>query len=166
MAKSATMTLRKSASALSESARGEVAEALGASLADGLDLYSQIKVAHWNIKGSQFIALHELFDRFGVSVTGHNDTIAERLVTLGGFAHGTVRESARASKLSEYPEGAVRDLELVKVLAARFEQSLDRLRKGRDLAEEKGDTDTHDMLTVVITEYEKHSWFLLATLDA
>jgi DNA-binding ferritin-like protein len=27
-------------------------------------------------------------------------------------------------------------------------------------------TDTHDMLTVMITEFEKHSWFLRATLDA
>ena len=73
----------KSPSPLSEKARTTIAETLNARLADGLDLHSQIKVAHWNVKGPQFAALHPLFETFAVSLAGFNDTIAERAVTLG-----------------------------------------------------------------------------------
>ena len=72
-----------SPSHLSETARAEIAETLNARLVDGLDLHSQIKVAHWNIKGPQFASLHPLFETFAVSLANHNDSIAERAVTLG-----------------------------------------------------------------------------------
>ena len=68
--------------------------------------------------------------------------------------------------IPEYPQDTTRDLEHVRLLAERFDKCLDGARKARYVANETGDTDTHDMLTVVITELEKHSWFLLATLDA
>ena len=82
-----------SPSHLSEDARAEIADALNARLADGLDLHSQIKVAHWNIKGPQFAALHPLFETFAVSLAAHNDAIAERAVTLG--AQGVRHRAAR-----------------------------------------------------------------------
>lgn len=73
----------KSPSQLSEDVRVKVEETLNARLADGLDLHSQIKVAHWNIKGPQFAALHPLFETFATGLALHNDAIAERAVTLG-----------------------------------------------------------------------------------
>ena len=68
----------RSPSHLSESARQTLSDVLNARLADGLDLHSQIKVAHWNIKGPQFAALHPLFETFAVSLANFNDAIAER----------------------------------------------------------------------------------------
>src|SRR6188474_3585706 len=94
----------KSPSHLSEQARIKIAETLNARLADGLDLHSQIKVAHWNIKGPQFAALHPLFETFAVSLANFNDSIAERAVTLGGKAFGTVRHVAKTSRINEYPQ--------------------------------------------------------------
>ena len=38
------------------------------------------------------------------------------------------------------------------------------LRASRELVEELGDTDSHDLLGVVVTEFEKNNWFLRATL--
>ena len=76
----------------------QIADALNARLADGLDLHSQIKVAHWNIKGPQFAALHPLFETFAVSLANHNDGIAERAVTLGAKAYGTVRHVAKTRR--------------------------------------------------------------------
>src|SRR5688572_28823037 len=105
-------------------ARRQVVEALNGRLADGLDLHSQIKVAHWNIKGAQFAALHPLFETFAVSLAGFNDTVAERAVTLGGKAYGTARHVAQTSKLPEYPQETTRDLEHVKLLAERIESYL------------------------------------------
>src|SRR5262245_9361723 len=86
----------KSPSHLPEDARIQIADQLNARLADGLDLHSQIKVAHWNIKGPQFAALHPLFETFAISLGNFNDAIAERAVTLGARAYGTVRHVAQA----------------------------------------------------------------------
>jgi starvation-inducible DNA-binding protein len=156
----------KSPSRLPEEARRKLAETLDARLSDGLDLHSQIKVAHWNIKGPQFPALHPLFETFAVSLAAHNDAVAERAVTLGGRAHGTARHVAKLSKLPEYPQETTRDMEHVKLLAERIEAYLDGLRESRGAAEELKDTDTVDLFTGIITEFEKHAWFLRASLDS
>src|SRR6186713_291073 len=156
----------KSPSHLPEDSRVAIADQLNARLADGLDLHSQIKVAHWNIKGPGFAALHPLFETFAVGLAIHNDTIAERAVTLGGKAFGTARHVAAHSTLSEYPQETTRDLEHVKLLADRFEAYLVGCRESRRVAEGAADTDTVDLLTAVVSEFEKHAWFLRASLDS
>ena len=155
----------KSPSHLSESARQAVASSLNALLADGLDLHSQIKVAHWNIKGPGFAALHPLFETFAIGLAAHNDSIAERAVTLGAKAYGTARHVAANSKISEYPQETTRDLEHVRLLAERIEQYLTQCRAARGVGEQQSDTDTVDLLTGVISEFEKHAWFLRASLE-
>ncbi len=156
----------KSPSPLSEDVRRRIADTLNARLADGLDLHSQIKVAHWNIKGPQFASLHPLFETFAVSLAAHNDSIAERAVTLGGRAYGTARHVAKASSLPEYPQETTRDLEHVRLLAERIERYLEGARASRSVGEEVKDTDTVDLLTGIITEFEKHAWFLRASLES
>ena len=156
----------KSPSPLSENVRTQIAETLNARLADGLDLHSQIKVAHWNIKGPQFPSLHPLFETFAVSLAEHNDSIAERAVTLGALAYGTARHVSKTSRLPEYPQETTRDLEHVRLLAERFETYLAGMRESRGVAEELEDTDTVDLFTGIITEFEKHAWFLRASLDS
>jgi len=155
----------KSPSHLPEDARVKIADTLNARLADGLDLHSQIKVAHWNIKGPQFAALHPLFETFAVGLAEHNDAVAERAVTLGARAYGTVRHVAKTSKLADYPQDTTRDLEHVKLLAERIETYLDGVRASRAVGESVGDTDTVDLLTGIITAFEKHAWFLRASLE-
>ena len=149
---------------LPEDSRRRINETLNARLADGLDLHSQIKVAHWNIKGPQFPALHPLFETFAVDLANFNDAVAERAVTLGGRAHGTTRHVAAKSKLADYPQDTVRDSEHVKLLADRFDSYLGGVRESRGLAEQLGDTDTADLLTQIVTSFEKHAWFLQASL--
>jgi starvation-inducible DNA-binding protein len=156
----------KSPSHLSEAARVSIATSLNALLASGLDLHSQIKVAHWNIKGPGFAALHPLFESFAVALAGHNDSIAERAVTLGAKAYGTARHVASSSKITEYPQETTRDLEHVRLLAERLEQYLVECRASRAVGEQQGDTDTVDLLTGVVTEFEKHAWFLRASLES
>ena len=155
----------RSPSQLPEKARSAIAESLNARLADGLDLHSQIKVAHWNIKGPQFAALHPLFETFAVSLATHNDSIAERAVTLGAKAYGTSRHVGKASRLPEYPQETTRDMEHVKLLAERLEIYLEGLRESRKLFTENQDTDSEGLVTSIITEFEKHAWFLRASLD-
>src|SRR5262245_59056107 len=88
---------------LAKATRGKMADLLDARLADAIDLQTQLKQAHWNVKGPTFIALHELFDKINEAVEDYVDDLAGRVVQLGGTAHGTARQVAKASTLPEYP---------------------------------------------------------------
>lgn len=154
-----------SPSPLAADARGRIAEALAATLADGLDLHSQIKVAHWNVKGPHFAALHPLYETFATTLAGFNDEVAERAVTLGALVRGTARHVAQASRVPEYPDAAVRDLDTVRHLSERIDAYLVGVRKARDVADAGKDQDTVDLLTGVVNEFEKNAWFLKATLE-
>src|SRR6478735_3729966 len=79
---------------LPEETRVEAIALLNQRLADCIDLQTQCKQAHWNVKGPQFIALHKLFDEVNEEVEDYIDLIAERIVQLGGVAEGTVRAVA------------------------------------------------------------------------
>jgi len=153
-----------SPSTLPEKSRSAIIATLNARLADGLDLHSQVKVAHWNIKGPQFAALHPLLESFAVSLATHTDAVAERAVTLGGFARGTSRHVAKVSHIPDYPQETTRDLEHVALLADRFDTWLVGLRESREIAGKHDDHDTADLLTEVISDFEKYTWFLRATL--
>ncbi|MBI5069141.1 MAG: DNA starvation/stationary phase protection protein Dps [Deltaproteobacteria bacterium] len=144
--------------------RTRIVEVLNLSLADGTDLYTQAKAAHWNLKGPHFASLHSLFDGVASAVLGFNDEIAERAVALGGRATGTLRQAAKGSRIPELTD-SVRDLELARHLADRVDGYLEGLRAARRTAEEAGDDDTVDLLTGVATEMEKQGWFLRATLE-
>src|SRR5213080_1070979 len=114
------------------SSRDELVELLNARLADTFDLYSQLKQAHWNVKGSDFIQLHELYDQIAEAVLEYVDTIAERATALGGLALGTARLAAAASALDEYPLDAVAGLDTVRVIADRLAAYGAAVRSGID----------------------------------
>ena len=84
---------------ISRDVRTQMIDLLNQRLADVFDLFSQTKQAHWNVKGAQFIPLHELFDKLAAELDVHADTIAERATALGGLALGTVRMAAANSQL-------------------------------------------------------------------
>src|SRR6266699_5604617 len=92
---------------ISEAIRVKVIELLNARLADCIDLQTQTKQAHWNVKGPHFIALHELFDKINEEVEDYVDDIAERAVQLGGVAEGAARMVAKRSSLNEHPVNTV-----------------------------------------------------------
>src|SRR5881227_3562825 len=93
----------KSRNDLSANAKTVSIGILNARLADGIDLALLTKQAHWNIKGPNFIALHEMIDGFRTELDEHIDTMAERVVQLGGTALGTTQTVAGATKLAPYP---------------------------------------------------------------
>jgi len=95
---------------LSESTRSKVIALCNDRLADAIDLQTQCKYAHWNVKGSNFIALHELFDKVNEDVESYVDLIAERAVQLGGLAEGTAHRSRSANPIDEYGFGCGADV--------------------------------------------------------
>lgn len=144
--------------------RRKVVAVLAPLLADALDLYSQAKQAHWNVRGPNFIALHELFDKVAGVVAEAGDIIAERIMQLGGEAAGTVRESAQRSRLEEYPFLRASGQAHVEALATRMSAFAALVRQGIDDTAQASDTVTSDLLTAIGGELDKHLWFVEAHL--
>ncbi len=147
---------------LSPTIREKAIGLLNARLADGIDLHTQVKQAHWNVKGQNFIALHKLFDEINDAVMEYVDDIAERAVQLGGVAHGTARAVAGRSSLSEYPATAVDGREHVEALATAMAAFGKAARRGIEEANDLGDLDTADLFTEVSRGIDKWLWFVEA----
>jgi starvation-inducible DNA-binding protein len=146
--------------------RTKAVKLLNARLADAIDLGTQVKHAHWNVKGPNFIALHELFDKINEEVEDYVDDIAERAVQLGGVAEGTARMVVKRSSLSEYPAKAVDGRSHVEALSSALAAFGKAARKGIDEANEMGDLDTADLFTEVSRGIDKWLWFVEAHLQA
>ncbi len=146
--------------------REKLVTLLNQRLADASDLKSQAKQAHWNVKGMNFIALHELFDKVSADLAVHVDDIAERVTTLGGVAMGTVRVAAQNSTLAEYPLEITDGAAHVDALSTALSDFGKKVRADIDTADELGDADTADLLTGVSREIDKLLWFVEAHLQA
>jgi len=151
---------------IADASREELVELLNGRLADTFDLYSQLKQAHWNVKGSDFIQLHHLYDQVAEGVLEYVDLIAERATALGGLALGTARMAAGATTLDEYPLDAVEGMETVRVIADRLAAYGGSVRKAIDEALELNDQDTADLFIEVSRAIDKHLWFVEAHLQA
>jgi starvation-inducible DNA-binding protein len=146
--------------------RTKVVKLLNERLADAIDLGTQVKHAHWNVKGPNFIALHELFDKIAENVEEHIDTLAERATALGGIAHGTLAAVARATSLKPYPQNINEGVAHVKALAAALGAFGARMRAAIDDSTALKDADSADLFTGISREVDKDLWFLEAHLHA
>lgn len=135
-------------------------------LADAAELRSQAKQAHWNVKGPNFIALHELFDQVSTELDTHVDDIAERVTTLGGVAMGTVRLAATSSTLAEYPHEISDGTAHVDALSSALSDFGKKVRSDIDATDELGDKDTADLFTGVSRAVDKLLWFVEAHYQA
>ena len=151
---------------LPEATRVKAVELLNARLADCIDLQTQTKQAHWNVKGPTFIALHELFDKVNAAVEDYVDDIAERAVQLGGVAEGTARMVAKRTALSEYPASAVDGRSHAEALSSALASFGKAARKAIDQANDLSDLDTADLFTEVLRGIDKWLWFVEAHLQA
>ena len=151
---------------LSEGTRVKAIELLNARLADCKDLQTQVKQAHWNVKGPNFISLHLLFDKINDDVEHYVDEMAERAVQLGGVAEGTARMVARRSSLPEYPASAADGRTHAEALSSALAAFGKAARQAIHEAEDQGDLDTADLFTEVSRGIDKWLWFVEAHLQA
>jgi starvation-inducible DNA-binding protein len=146
--------------------RAKMITLLNARLLDSIDLQTQCKLAHWNVKGPDFIALHELFDKVNEDVEEYVDLIAERVVQLGGVADGSVQRVAAHSQLKPYAARGGAGREHVEALSSALAAYGKMLRAAIDTADRAGDKDTADIFTEISRGTDKWLWFVEAHLQA
>jgi starvation-inducible DNA-binding protein len=151
---------------LPEQTRTRVIELCNARLADAIDLQTQMKQAHWNVKGPSFISLHELFDKINEDVEDYVDLIAERVVQLGGVALGTARSVAQRSQQKEYPLNIANGRDHVEAVSMALATFGKAARAAIDATDEMRDKDTADIFTEVSRGVDKWLWFVEAHLQA
>ena len=147
---------------LASTTRRQTIEMLNEHLADAIDLHLQAKQAHWNIKGPNFVGLHELFDRVAAQADEYADLIAERAVALGGLARGTVQAVSAQSQLREYPldvDDWRAHVQSMQDALATFGRGV---RKAIDDAAALNDADTADLFTEVSRGVDKSLWMVEA----
>lgn len=140
-------------------------ELLNSCLADIADLQTHAKHAHWNVKGPQFLSLHDLL-QIASRLAQHADNVAEGITALGGVAHGTARQVAASSNLPQYDLDAVTGEKHVRAVAKRLALVGGRLRASVAVAHQLGDDATGDLLTEIVRQTDKDLWFLEAHVQA
>ena len=152
--------------ALPEETKRQVTEILQRRLAEAIDLQSQAKFAHWNVKGFNFYQLHLVFDSVQETVLKQIDPIAERITQLGGVANGTVRQAVCLSRVPEYPVETVAGMEHVEALSNALGDYCADLREAAREIRELGDTPTAHFLKRLIQKAEEQLYFLESHLEA
>lgn len=163
--KTAEIHLNPTKHGLDVEARTGAIALLNARLADAIDLELQAKQAHWNVKGPNFIGLHELFDKVAAAAAAFKDDIAERAVMLGGIAVGTAQAVVERTTLPPYPSEAQDWHAHVDCLASALAKFGTALRKGIEDATELEDAVTADLFTGIAHEVDKYMWFVEAHRD-
>jgi starvation-inducible DNA-binding protein len=147
---------------LPSNAKSAAIALLNARVADTIDLALATKQAHWNLKGPQFIAIHEMLDEFREDLDEHVDTMAERAVQLGGTALGTTQEVAKTSKLTPYPTDIYKIHDHLQALIKHYGAAANAMRASIGQADDAGDPDTADIFTAASRMLDKSLWFLEA----
>lgn len=160
------MKMHKTRNDLNSNSKKAVIEILNARLADSIDLALLTKQAHWNLRGREFIAIHEMLDQFRTEIDIHVDTIAERVVQLGGVAFGTTQTVAQSTSLSPYPTDISAIPDHLRALIERYGAVANAVRADINSTDEKGDADTADILTAFSRALDKSLWFLEAHVEA
>lgn len=140
--------------------RAAVIAELAPLLADAVDLSTQVKQAHWTVRGPTFMQLHLLFDAVAKEAQEWADLIAERVGQLGGQAQGTARVCAAKSRLPEYPLNATSPTEHVEAVSVRLALFGQHARAAIDTLSERGDAVGADICTDVGRGADEQLWFV------
>ncbi len=159
------MKLRKTRHPLDKQSREKSVALLNDFLVLAIDLRLQVKQAHWNVRGPNFISLHELFDRLAGELEETIDELAERIAALGGRALGTAARVAEKSGLAELPKKSVWGPELVALLADRYASVGTCAGLAIARAQEIDDEVSADLFIKTAHGLDRGLWFLEATLE-
>jgi len=146
--------------------QAKIIELLNRRLADAIDLQLQSRQAYWNVKGPNFIALRELFNKIAESVEEDANLIAGRIVQLGGMAEGSAHAIAMRSSLDGYLLATSGGNGHIMALSTALIAFGKVARYASEQATELKDTDTADIFTAIARDVYKWLWFVETSQQA
>lgn len=152
---------------LTEKQREGVVSTLCTVLADSHVLYIKLRKFHWNVKGPQFHALHELFEQQYTSMALAIDEIAERIVQYGVSAPGTMKEFIGMARLKENSTDglSIEADTMVEQIVADHEAVVRSLREDiKTVGEDCEDVGAEDFLTGLLQDHQKFAWMARAMI--
>lgn len=129
-----------------------------------LDLQLTLKHIHWNVVGSNFIAVHQMLDPQVDAVRSMSDTTAERIATLGGEPLGTPDAIVGQRRWSDYKINRATTTRHLEELSRVYDGVItDHRRAMNDL--EDLDLVSQDIVMSQTEKLEMFHWFVQAHLQ-
>jgi starvation-inducible DNA-binding protein len=138
-------------------------ENLNQVLADSYALMALTHLAHWNVEGRDFFALHEAFENQYNNLFEAVDEIAERVRALDAYAIGGLNTLARTAGMDEF-KSPMPQKDYVAALVVAHEKVIDDATQARDLAGKVNDLETQDLMIERLTWHQKTLWMLKSYL--
>jgi starvation-inducible DNA-binding protein len=152
---------RKLPIALSEEACKKSVDNLNQLLADTMALRDMYKKHHWQVTGPAFYSLHLLFDKHFGEQAELVDSVAERVMMLGGVSIAMAQDVAEVSIIPRPPRGRETAEAQIERLLDAHEMVLEEARAMARDAAKFGDDGTNDLIVSdVIRTNEMQVWFL------
>jgi starvation-inducible DNA-binding protein len=147
--------------ALAQSVRQKSVDNLNQLLADTITLRDLYKKHHWQVAGQTFYQLHLIFDKHFGEQNELVDTIAERIMTLGGVSIAMAADVAEMTLIPRPPKGREEVPVQISRLLHAHEIVLKEARTMARQANQDGDDGTNDVLiSNVIRTNEAQVWFV------
>ena len=141
-----------------------VTNLLNKQVANWTVLYTKLHNFHWNVKGPHFFTLHQKFEELYTEAAGHIDTLAERVLSIGGKPVATLSASLQTASIAE-AQGDETAEQMVETVVRDFAILLEETKLAMEAADQAGDEATADMLLAIRSGLEKHVWMLQAFLQ-
>lgn len=156
--KKPTLVLQRTRNPLGESQRVEIVRALQPIQSGAIELYLQLKNAHWNVRGAGFYGLHQLFDDASRDVLDVADQLAERVAILGGEPVATLQKLSAVPHLADAPAGMKSQDEFIKLISDRLSFYVQMLREAIETCEKNNDLVSQDLCSNAAGRLEKKLW--------
>ena len=153
--------MKKNKTASKSTAR--LTDSLNQVLADSYALMSLTHLAHWNVEGPGFFALHTAFQAQYEELFTAIDEIAERIRALDAYAIGGLGTLARAARMTEFASPLSQE-DYVRALIAGNEKLVADAARARDIAGAANDAESQDLMIGRITLHQKTIWMLKSYL--
>jgi starvation-inducible DNA-binding protein len=140
--------------ALSGNIRAQSLDLLNRHLAAAIDLYAQVKQAHWNVRGRGFIVVHQLFDKIAVEIMDYCDLLALRAEELGG----TIQVAATPSFLLPYTLGIAHERAHALAIAGALAMFGKSVFAASVQGVNSGDADTAELFAEILWSVEQQLW--------